>query len=389
MTPCIVGWSHTQFGKLADETLESLIVRAGREALHHAGVEPKEVSAVYVSAMNNGFSKQDFVGGLALQIDPALRFARSTRVENACASGSAAVATACRDMASDPSARFILVIGAEKMTAVSNAAAGEILLGASYRRESEHVRAGFAGVFGKIANAYFARHGDQRETLARIAARSHRNGALNPYAHLRRDLGFDFCNTPSEQNPEVAGPLRRTDCSPVSDGAAAIVLAREETASGMRRSVRIRAFSHVNDFLPLAHRDPLAFEGPRRAWRDSLLRAGLVLDDLDLVETHDCFTIAELIEYEAMGLAPAGRGRIVVDEGWAERGGRLPINVSGGLKAKGHPIGATGVSMQAVCAMQLCGEAGAMQAPGATLAGIFNMGGLAVANYVFIQERVV
>ncbi|MEL7543466.1 MAG: thiolase domain-containing protein, partial [Pseudomonadota bacterium] len=130
-----------------------------------------------------------------------------------------------------------------------------------------------------------------------------------------------------------------------------------------------------------------AFEGCRRAWHEALDAAGLTLDDLDLVETHDCFTIAELIEYEAMGLASPGEGHRAIDEGWVAKDGKLPVNVSGGLKAKGHPIGATGVSMHALCAMQLCGEAGDMQVADATRAGIFNMGGAAVANFVSVLER--
>ncbi|MGN6584201.1 MAG: thiolase C-terminal domain-containing protein, partial [Rhizobiaceae bacterium] len=185
-----------------------------------------------------------------------------------------------------------------------------------------------------------------------------------------------------------AGPLKRTDCSLVSDGAAAIVLADTQTALSMRRAVAFRANEHVQDFLPMSKRDILLFEGCEEAWKRALKNAGVALDDLSLVETHDCFTIAELIEYEAMGLAPRGEGAKVVEERQTTKEGRLPINPSGGLKAKGHPIGATGVSMHALCSMQLTGEAGGMQIPGATLAGIFNMGGAAVANYVSILERI-
>jgi acetyl-CoA C-acetyltransferase len=138
----------------------------------------------------------------------------------------------------------------------------------------------------------------------------------------------------------------------------------------------------------MSRRDVLAFEGARRAWAGALDTAGITLDDLSFVETHDCFTIAELIEYEAMGLARPGEGHKVVREGTALKDGKLPVNPSGGLKAKGHPIGATGVSMHAIAAMQLAGEAGDMQVPGASLAGVFNMGGVAVANYVSVLERV-
>jgi len=156
----------------------------------------------------------------------------------------------------------------------------------------------------------------------------------------------------------------------------------------MPRAVGFRGTAHAEDFLPMSKRDILAFEGCTRAWSRALDAAGVGLDDLSLVETHDCFTIAELLEYEAMGLTGPGEGARAVAEGWTRKDGKLPVNPSGGLKAKGHPIGATGVSMHAITAMQLCEEAGAMQIPGATLGGIYNMGGACVANYVSILERI-
>jgi acetyl-CoA C-acetyltransferase len=210
----------------------------------------------------------------------------------------------------------------------------------------------------------------------------------NPLAHMRKDFGVAFCNTVSDKNPRVAGPLRRTDCSLISDGAAALVLADEETAAGMRRAIAFRARAHVNDIMALSHRDVLQFRGARMAWEKALADAGVTLDDLAFVESHDCFTIAELLEYEAMGLAKPGEGDRVIREGITAKDGRLPVNPSGGLKSKGHPIGATGVSMHVMAAMQLAGEAGEMQIPGAALAGVFNMGGASVTNYVSIMERV-
>jgi acetyl-CoA C-acetyltransferase len=209
----------------------------------------------------------------------------------------------------------------------------------------------------------------------------------NPYAQMRRDLGFEFCRNASDKNPHVAGPLKRTDCSLVSDGAAALILADADTAKTMAKAVAFRAAVHVNDFLPLSRRDPTRFEGGAIAWRQALETAGLTMDDLSFVETHDCFTIAELIEYEAMGLAEHGRGAQVALSGMTAADGKLPVNRSGGLKAKGHPVGATGVSMHVVTAMQLTGQAGEMQLPRADIGGVFNMGGAAVANYVSILER--
>ncbi len=285
-------------------------------------------------------------------------------------------------------ARIVLVVGVEQMTTTPGPQIGQNLLRASYLPEDGETPSGFAGVFGKIAAGYFQRHGDQSDALAMIAAKNHANGVANPYAQMRKDLGFEFCRAESEKNPFVAGPLKRTDCSLVSDGAAALVIAAGDVAAGMGRAVGFRAAAHAQDFLPMSKRDILKFEGCGVAWRRALEQAGIALADLSLVETHDCFTIAELIEYEAMGLTPEGQGARAIREGWTAKGGKLPVNPSGGLKSKGHPIGATGVSMHALSAMQLMGEAGDMQVPGARLAGVFNMGGAAVANYVSVLERV-
>ncbi|WP_293856483.1 acetyl-CoA acetyltransferase [uncultured Alsobacter sp.] len=381
----IVGWAHSPFGKLEDPDVETLIGRVARSALDHAGVAPADVDAVTVGVYNNGFQRQGFEASLVALSVPELAHTPATHLENACATGSAALHSAL-DAVESGRARIALVVGAEKMTATPTPEVGDILLTACYRKE-EGSDAGFAGIFGRIAQNYFQRHGDRSEELAMIAAKNHEHGLANSFAHMRKDFGVAFCNTVSEKNPLVAGPLRRTDCSLVSDGAAALVVADEETAAALERAIAFRARRHVNDFLPLSRRDPIAFEGARMAWDKAKAEAGIAIDDLDLVETHDCFTVAEMIEYEAMGLAKPGEGWIVAREGQSKRGGRLPVNLSGGLKSRGHPIGATGVSQHVMAAMQLMGEAGDMQLPGASLAGVFNMGGAAVANYVSILER--
>jgi acetyl-CoA C-acetyltransferase len=336
---------------------------------------------------NAGFSAQDFTASLVLQASPDLRFKRALRVENACATGSAAVHQGLKAIAAG-AARIVLVVGVEQMTTTPGPEIGKNLLKASYVREEADIEGGFAGIFGKIAGLYFQRWGDQSDALAMIAAKNHKNGVGNPYAQLRKDLGYEFCRNASEKNPFVAGPLKRTDCSLVSDGAAAVVLADVETALRLNKAIAFRATAHVQDFLPMSKRDILKFEGCAEAWKRALKDAGLGLTELSLVETHDCFTVAELIEYEAMGLTPEGQGARAVKEGWTQKDGKLPINPSGGLKAKGHPIGATGVSMHALCAMQLTGTAGDIQVKDARLAGIFNMGGAAVANYVSVLERI-
>jgi len=387
MTACIVGWAHTPFGKLDNETVESLIVRVTNEALEHAGIGPEDVDEVVLGHFNAGFSPQDFTASLVFQANDRFRFKPATRVENACATGSAAVHQAIKTIEARR-AKTVLVVGVEQMTRTPGAEIGKNLLKASYLPEDGETPGGFAGVFGKIAGTYFQRFGDQSDALAMIAAKNHRNGVDNPYAQMRKDLGFEFCRAESEKNPFVAGPLKRTDCSLVSDGAAALVLADTETALRMKRAVAFRATAHAQDFLPMSKRDIIQFEGCAEAWRRALAQAGVQLSDLSFVETHDCFTVAELIEYEAMGLTPPGQGAVAVKEGWTNRDGKLPVNPSGGLKAKGHPIGATGVSMHALSAMQLCEEAGGIQVKNPKLGGIFNMGGAAVANYVSVLERI-
>jgi len=384
----IVGWAHSPFGKSELEDTEQLMASVATPAMEHAGIDMNDLDGIFVGVMNNGFSKQDFQGALVAMGNEKL--AQSCRRP-----GSRMPARPVRRRSTAPwisSNRAVVASPlwsvAEKMTALPTSEVGDVLLGASYRKEEANVEGGFAGLFGRIAQAYFQRYGDHSEELAMIAAKNHANGALNPYAHMRKDFGFDFCNTVSEKNPYVAGPLRRTDCSLISDGAAAIVLADEETAASLKRAIGFRGRRHVNDILALSRRDVLAFEGARRAWAGTLSDAGLGINDLSFVETHDCFTIAEMIEYEAMGLAKPGEGHRVIREGISAKGGKLPVNPSGGLKSKGHPIGATGVSMHVMAAMQLAGEAGDIQVPNAELAGVFNMGGAAVSNYVSIMERV-
>ncbi|MGW0044566.1 acetyl-CoA acetyltransferase [Rhodococcus sp. NPDC003348] len=380
----IAGWGHTRFGKLADETLESLIVSVAREALDDAGVEPGQVDEVYLGQFNSGMHPLGFASSLALQLSDDLAGVPATRVENACGSGSAAVHQGIRALLAG-TARTVLVIGAEKMTHAGADVVGAALLGADYEAAGTESTTGFAGLFARVATAYTDRYGPVDDTLAHIAAKNHRNGVLNPYAQLRKDLGFEFCATVSDRNPIVAGPLRRTDCSPISDGAAALVLTTAPTRSA-HSPVRVTGFGHANDFLPQAKRDPVEFAGSVTAWRRALDMAGAGLDDLDFAEVHDCFTIAELVMYEVMGLAERGEGRRVIDDGTVLPGGRLPVNLSGGLKSKGHPVGATGVSQHVLAAMQLSGTAGDMQLDSARRGVVHNMGGLAVANYVSVLE---
>ena len=385
MKSTIVGWGHTKFGRLDQHDLESLIVTAARDAVEHAEIDFSDIDAIAVGNLNGGFVPDSFCSSLALQAHPALRFVPSTRLENACASGSAALHYGI-GLIESGRARRVLVIGAEKMTAVSGEAVTAALAAASYVKEEGSKGLTFPGIFARMAQDYFARYGDHSETLARIAVKNHANGSRNPLAHMQKVLDFEACNTVSPQNPIIAAPLRKTDCSLVSDGAAALILTDAHTARQHKRAVRIRAAVQVNDFLPMSRREAFRFEGPARAFAQAYQEAGIRVDDLDFAEVHDCFTIAELLSYEAMGLAAPGQGASVINDGTVGPDGRLPVNLSGGLKAKGHPIGATGVSMHVMAAMQLTGSAGALQRPGAELGAVFNMGGSAVASYVSVLQ---
>lgn len=379
----IAGWGHTKFGKLADQGLEDLIVSAGREALADAGLSGDDVDGIWIGHFNGGLVGDGFPSSLALQIDPDLRFKPATRLENACASGSAAM-FAARQAILAGEAKAALVIGVEKMTHLANAEVAAALGHAAYQKEEAGLS--FPGVFAQFAQAYFDRYGDQSRALARIAAKNHGNSVNNPLAQLQKPMDEEFCATVSDRNPIIAAPLKKTDCSLVSDGAAALVLVSEDMLGDVAKAVHLRGVAQVNDLLPMSRRDLLAFEGPRRAIHTAYDRAGITVSDIDVAEVHDCFTIAELMIYEAMGLAAHGHAADLLKGGVVHAGGRLPVNLSGGLKAKGHPVGASGVSMHTLVARQVLGQADAMQHPGAEMGLVFNMGGSGVANYASILE---
>lgn len=384
----LIGWGHSRFGKLTDDTLESLIVQVATEAIGNARIEAGQIDEIYLGQFNSGMMPLAFPSSLALQVSDQLANVPSTRVENACASGSAAFQQGTKSLLAG-TAKTVLVIGAEKMTQAGADVVGAALLGADYDMAGKASTTGFTGLFAEVAKHYGKRYGSGSlgDVLGTIAAKNHRNGVDNPYAQLRKDLGEEFCRTVSDKNPMVADPLRRTDCSPVSDGAAAVVLSVAPTG-GVTAPVRLAGFGQANDFFPAERRDPTEFAATRASWQRALGMAGVGLEELDFAEVHDCFTIAELLMYEAMGLTERGQGARALEEGWVFKDGKLPVNVSGGLKAKGHPVGATGVSQHVIAAMQLTGTAGAMQLANPRRAAVQNMGGVGIANYVSVLEAV-
>jgi acetyl-CoA C-acetyltransferase len=378
----IIGSGHTRFGRL-QQTLEELVVEAARDAISEAGIAPSEIDAVFLGHFNSGLVPDGFASSLIHQADPAFRFKPAVRCENACASGSAAIYSGL-DAIRSGRARNVLVVGAEKMTHRSTGDVTTALAGAGYQNDPVERGLSFPQVFAIVAQAYAERYGDPLDAMARISAKNHANAMNNPLAQMHKPVPYEFCREVSDQNPLIAPPLRLSDCSLISDGAAAIVLSSADAAASAKRRVRIAAAEHVSDFLPMSRRDFLAFEGPARAIAQAYAAAGISAGDLDFAEVHDCFTPAELLIYEAMGLAPKGQGARALEEGTVFADGRTPVNLSGGLKAKGHPVGATGVSMHALAFRQLTGQAGAMQHKGAEWGLTFNMGGTAVANYASV-----
>jgi acetyl-CoA C-acetyltransferase len=380
----IVGWGHTPFGRLAGQSLEDLIQSVSKEALSHAGITGSEVEAVFLGLFNAGLTPDGFCSSMVLGADEGLRFKPATRLENACASGSAALFSAMDAIASGR-IKIALVVGAEKMTDVDGPSVTKALGAASYQKEESGLS--FPDIFSRYAKAYGAKYEDPSLAMAHIAVKNHRAALNNPLAQLRKELSLEFCLNPSNKNPIISDPLRMTDCSLVSDGAAAIILVAEDLAKDFKRSVGFRSSVQINDLLPLSAKDLTDFTGPKMAFVKAYETARIEVGDISFAEVHDCFTIAELLVTEAMGLIPQGQASAFIIEGGTDRQGRLPMNMSGGLKAKGHPVGATGVSMHVMAARQLCGEADEMQLPDAQLGLCFNMGGGAVANYVSILER--
>ena len=380
----IIGSGHTKFGRL-DASLEQMITDVVKEAVEESGIAPEDIDAVYLGHFNSGLVPDGFASSLIFQAYPELRFKPAMRAENACASGSAAIHAGINAIQAGK-AKTVLIVGAEKMTHRSTADVTTALAGAGYQNDPQESGLSFPQVFGIAAKSYNERYGSPLDAMAKISVKNHANAMQNPLAQMQKEFTFEEASQVTNKNPEIAPPLRLTDCSLVTDGAAAIILTTEENAANFPKAVRFRAAEHVSDFLPMSRRDFLSFEGPERAFNRAYEKAGVTVKDIDFAEVHDCFTIAELLTYEAMGLADKGQGQRALDDGTVYRDGALPVNLSGGLKAKGHPVGATGVSMHAISFRQLTGQAGEMQKPGANIGAVFNMGGAAVANYVSILE---
>jgi len=410
----IVGAHNTKFGNFVKRNKETgevadtcsiydLMLEAGRGALKDAGVEAKDVCGVWVGSCAPGlFANQEHLAAFATEIDPdGLRFKPMTRCEDACASGSAAVYGAIHALEAGR-VRAALVIGVEKMNLLDTKGVTHALATCSYWPLEGAKAMTFPALFAEYAKGYRAKYnipdGDMDRFLATVAALCYANGLDNPLAHFGKGgpsdkLGLTTADAilglPPEKNPVIADPLKLHDCSLVTDGAAALVLMRTEDAKTMARSVQVAGIGHANERMAISDR-PNMFElqAGKEAVRRAFQEAGVTAMDIDMAEVHDCFTINQLLTTEALGLSADGRAGHDYADGRFTRGDRCPINLSGGLKAKGHPVGATGVSMHALAYKQLVGEPiGAAPARPPETAVTFNVGGSCVTNCVSVLRR--
>lgn len=393
MSVCIISTSHTKFGKLP-ESIYELIVQAGQEALDDAGIDPKEIGGIWVANYGSlDFNNQGHLGPAAIDISPDFRFTPAVKVESACASGSAAIRQAMNALESG-NVKFALVIGVEKMTSLNTKGITQVLAKGSHWPDEGAIGMTFPGLFAEYAKGYKSHYGFSDEQLrlafAKVSSKNHKNALLNPLAQMPLDISFeDILSMPDEKNPIIADPLRLYDCSLITDGAAALVLTTLENAKAIKNEVvEIAALEAACDYLPMSKRANYEFTAGKIAVKKAYEKAKISVEDLDFAEVHDCFTIAEILAYEALGITKDAQGYKALEEGIVYKEGKLPVNLSGGLKAKGHPVGATGVSMAVIATRQLLGKALGYQLKSPEIGLSFNIGGSAASNFVGVFKRV-
>lgn len=413
----IIGAHNTQFGSFVKKNKETgevtdlkslydLLIEAGKGALADAGIEGKDVDGVWVGSCAPGlFANQEHLAAFATEIDPeGLRFKSMTRCEDACASGSVALYDALYAVESGR-ARVALVVGVEKMNLLDTKGVTHALATCSFWPEEGAKAVSFPCLFSEYAKGYSAHYGigakELEHMLAQVSALGYRNGLDNPLAHFGKGGPSDklglvtaeaILNMDPAKNPMIAEPLRLHDCSLVTDGAAALVIMRTEDAlEAGKKVVEIAGIGHVNERLAISVRPNMhELMAGKEAVRRAFTEAGISIADVDMAEVHDCFTINQLLSTEALGLSKDGRaghdyleGRFTRDDAYCA------VNLSGGLKAKGHPVGATGTSMHALLYKQLVGEPiGASLTKKQPQIGVsFNVGGSAVTNCVSVLRR--
>jgi acetyl-CoA C-acetyltransferase len=380
----VVGIGHSVFGNRRDANLPELAFEAMKPAIEDAGIAQKDVGFVSVGTAGGWY--EEFLPAVVIAEYAGLSGAGLIRCEAACASGSAAVATAYQAIANGQ-AEIAMAIGIEKMTEVDILTSIELIGRAGYYLwEFHNFGMTFPAYYALHATAHMKKYGTTEEDLARVAVKNHKYGAMNPYAHFQRAIKVEDVLS----SRVIAWPLKIFDCCPVSDGAAAVILASEDKAKDLSDTpVWIKGLGVSSGTANISKReDYSSLLSGRVAGERAYTAAKVDPSRLDVATVHDCFTIAELLAYEDLGFCEKGAGSKMIREGQTEIGGKIPVNVDGGLKAKGHPIGATGVSMVAELTRQLRGEAGKRQVAvkhGNALA--HNIGGTGHYAYVTIFGR--
>jgi acetyl-CoA C-acetyltransferase len=379
----IVGIAETKFGK-AEASYRELAVQAARAALEDAGAKTDQVEALFLGTFSPGtFIKQEHVAPL-IASELGLANVPSTRLENACASGSTAFASGLMAIAAGVY-DVVLIVGAEKMTSIPIGEATSILAEAADWETESMVGLTFPGAYALMARAYMDKYGKGRDILDAVAIKNHHNAMGNPFAQFHREI------TPADiaKSAMIADPLTLYDCSPISDGAAAVVLVAKDVSDRFDKpGIRVMGFGQASDSLALYKRDDLTtLPAAKRASERAYKMAGVSADDVSFAEVHDCFTIAEIVATEDLGFFGAGEGGDAALAGATGRDGKIPVNPSGGLKAKGHPVGATGVSQIVESAFQLRGEAGERQLDGVDVALTHNVGGSGATCVVTILGK--
>ncbi|HHQ45181.1 MAG TPA: thiolase domain-containing protein [Candidatus Altiarchaeales archaeon] len=368
----VIGVGMTDFGEFWDKSYRNLIVEAGTLAIKDAGIEGKDVDAAYVGSMTPGlFIGQEHVGALVADY-VGLRGIPATRVEGACASGGLAINAAYNSIKSGEY-DIVVAAGVEKMTDVSTGRATVALAGAADQEWEAFHGVTFPGLYALMARRHMKEYGTTEEQMAMVAVKNHENGALNPHAQYRSTITVKQV---MESIP-VADPLKILDCSPITDGAAVVILASEEKAKKLcENPVWLKTSACATDALALHDRESLCkTEAAIRAGRTAFKKSGLTPDDIDFAEVHDCFTIAEIMAIESLGFCPIGKGGKFTEDGETKLNGSKPVNTSGGLKSKGHPVGATGIAQACEAVLQLRGEAGKRQVKDAKYGLTHNVGG--------------
>lgn len=382
----IIGAGCTRFGERWDDSLRDLVVETGIMAIEDAGVSGEEIDGLYVGNMSGGrFVEQEHIGALISDCAGLSRLhVPSTRVEAACASGGLALRQAVLAVASGYS-DVVIAAGVEKMTDVAGGVAADALAAAADREWECFFGATFPALYAMIARLHMHRYGTSREELAAVAVKNHHNGCMNPISQYQMEITVEKVM----RSPLVADPLRVLDCSPITDGAAALVLAPTEEAHKYSDApIKILATAQASDTLALHdRRDITTLDASVYAAKKAFGQARLEPKDVDFAEVHDAFTIGEIVAIEDLGFVEKGEGGRAAEEGLTWIGGKIPINTSGGLKACGHPVGATGIKQAYEMVLQLRGEAGKRQVDGAKVGLTHNVGGCGGTALVHIMSR--